>query len=70
MRLSQLDHCRVEIGELSAKNNILESDNIKLLEKVRKYKKEAKNEARVNSEAAQVQERQNEQKHAQMALKI
>ena len=55
---------------MSAKNSILESDNIKLLEKVRKYKKEAKNEARVNSEAAQVQERQNEEKHAQMALKI
>ena len=70
MRLAQIDQCRVELGEMSAKNNILESDNIKLLEKVRRYKKEAKKEARITSEVAQLQERENEEKQAQMAAKI
>ena len=70
MRLAQIDQCRVELGEMSAKNNILESDNIKLLEKVRRYKKEAKKEARITSEVAQLQERENEEKQAQMVAKI
>ena len=70
IRLTQIDQCKADIAELVAKNELLESDNIKLLEKVKKYKKEAKREARVNSETVNSQVRETEQRNQEMVARI